>query len=52
MTSAPSPCPKRRGHEQLEERFSVVVQSDAFLPLSFVLIAAHPGEAARHLRGD
>ena len=31
--------PKGRGHEQQGKRFSVVVQSDAFLPRSVVLIA-------------
>jgi mRNA interferase MazF len=31
--------PRGRGHEQLGKRFGVVVQSDAFLPRSVVLIA-------------
>jgi mRNA interferase MazF len=31
--------PKGRGHEQLGKRFGVVVQSDALLPRSVVLIA-------------
>lgn len=31
--------PKGKGHEQLGKRFGVVVQSDAFLPRSVVLIA-------------
>jgi mRNA interferase MazF len=31
--------PKGRGHEQQGNRFGVVVQSDAFLPRSVVLIA-------------
>lgn len=31
--------PKGRGHEQLGQRFGVVVQSDAFLPRSVILIA-------------
>jgi mRNA interferase MazF len=31
--------PKGKGHEQLGRRFGVVVQSDAFLPRSVVLIA-------------
>lgn len=31
--------PKGRGHEQQGKRFGVVVQSDAFLPRSVVLIA-------------
>jgi mRNA interferase MazF len=40
--------PTGKGHEQLGKRFGVVVQSDAFLPRSVVLIAptsitARPG---------
>jgi len=31
--------PRCKGHEQLGKRFGVVVQSDAFLPRSVVLIA-------------
>ena len=31
--------PRGKGHEQLGKRFGVVVQSDAFLPRSVVLIA-------------
>ncbi|HSJ82297.1 MAG TPA: type II toxin-antitoxin system PemK/MazF family toxin [Acidimicrobiia bacterium] len=31
--------PRAKGHEQLGKRFGVVVQSDAFLPRSGVLIA-------------
>lgn len=31
--------PKRAGHEQHGKRFGVIVQSDAFLPRSVVLIA-------------
>ena len=31
--------PRGRGHEQLGKRFGIVVQSDAFLPRSVVLIA-------------
>ena len=31
--------PKGVGHEQKERRFGVVVQSDAFLPRSVVLVA-------------
>ncbi|HEX9855947.1 MAG TPA: type II toxin-antitoxin system PemK/MazF family toxin [Acidimicrobiia bacterium] len=31
--------PKGAGHEQLRRRFGVVVQSDAFLPRSVVLVA-------------
>ena len=31
--------PKRKGHEQQEKRLGVVVQSDAFLPRSVVLVA-------------
>ena len=33
------PLPKGKGHEQPGKRFGVVVQSDAFLPRSVVLIA-------------
>ena len=31
--------PRGKGHEQLGKRFGVVVQSDAFLPRSVILIA-------------
>jgi mRNA interferase MazF len=31
--------PRGKGHEQLGKRFGVVVQSDAFLPRSVVLVA-------------